>query len=161
MPAREMREPATFPDGEIGVTRSGRTAGQMPSRLSGHAQPSRAIMAGLLMLSMMSIPSMAQTSRLPPVIDAMTAPYSESELGGIGCLAGTLLAGGTVVALAGGGAVVTALQGPLTPLLILEGGAALAFLMSSACYVGQALTPVTMLGWASVTGLLPSPIAGR
>jgi hypothetical protein len=118
-------------------------------------------MAALVIGSLLPVPAMAQTSRLPPVIDAMTAPYSETELAGIGCLAGTVAAGGTVVALAGVGTVATALQGPLSPLLILEAGAALAFLVSSACYVGQALTPVTMLGWSSVTGLLASPTAAR
>jgi hypothetical protein len=117
--------------------------------------------AALLIVSLLPIPSMAQTSRLPPVIDAMTAPYSESELAGAGCLAGTVVAGGTVVALAGVGTVATALQGPLSPLLVLEAGAALAFLVSSACYVGQALTPVTMLGWSKVTDLFVSPTAGR
>jgi hypothetical protein len=118
-------------------------------------------MAVLVIASLSPIPSIAQTSRLPPVIDAMTAPYSESELGGIGCLAGTVVAGGAVVTLAGVGSVATALQGPLTPLLVLEAGAALAFLISSACYVGQALTPATMLGWSSVTGLFALPAAGR
>lgn len=125
------------------------------------AHPYRPIMAALVIASLLPVPSIAQTSRLPPVIDAMTSPYSESELAGIGCLAGTVVAGGTVVALAGVGTVATALQGPLSPLLVLEAGAALAFLVSSACYVGQALTPATMLGWSSVTDLFASPTAGR
>jgi hypothetical protein len=117
--------------------------------------------AALLIVSLLPVPSQAQSSRLPPVLDAMTAPYSETELAGVGCLAGTVVAGGAVVALAGVGTVATALQGPLSPLLVLEAGAALAFLVSSACYVGQALTPVTMLGWSKVTDLLASPAAER
>ena len=124
-------------------------------------RPYRPFLAGLLMVSLLPSPSTAQSSRLPPVIDAMTAPYSDTELAGMGCLAGTVVAGGTVVALAGVGPVATALQGPLSPLLVLEAGAALAFLVSSACYVGQALTPVTMLGWSSLTDMLASPTSGR
>jgi hypothetical protein len=124
-------------------------------------RPYRPIVAALMIAVLLPDLSIAQTSRLPPVIDAMTAPYSESELAGIGCLAGTVVAGGAVVSLAGVGPVTAALQGPLTPLLVLEAGAAFAFLISSACYVGQALTPATMLGWSSVTGLLASPTAGR
>ena len=54
-----------------------------------------------------------------------------------------------------------ALQGPIPPVRVLEGGAALAFLVSSACYVGQALAPVAMLGWTSVTEMLTAPAAGR
>jgi hypothetical protein len=121
----------------------------------------RQSVAALLIVSLLPVPSLAQSSRLPPVLDAMTAPYSETELAGVGCLAGTVVAGGAVVALAGVGTVATALQGPLSPLLVLEAGAALAFLVSSACYVGQALTPVTMLGWSKVTDLLASPAAER
>ncbi len=97
----------------------------------------------------------AQSSRLPPVIDALTSPLSDGELAGIGCLVGTVVAGSAVVALAGGaGQVAAALQGPLPPVRVLEGGAALAFLVSSACYVGQALAPAVMLGWSTVADML-------
>ncbi len=120
-------------------------------------RPLRRMMTGLLAVAIGAIPSRlsAQSSRLPPVIDAMTAPYTENELGGIGCLAGTVVAGGVVMAVAGGGAIMAALQGPISPIRVVEGGAALAFLLSSACYVGQALTPVTMLGWSSIMDALP------
>lgn len=126
-------------------------------------RPLRRMMAGLLALAIGAIPSTlsAQSSRLPPVIDAMTAPYTENELGGIGCLAGTVVAGGVVMAVAGGGAIMAALQGPIPPIRVVEGGAALAFLLSSACYVGQALTPVTMLGWSSIMDALPQASSPR
>lgn len=102
------------------------------------------------------------THRLPPVIDALTAPFSDSELAGIGCLVGTTVASGAVMALAGGpGTVAAALQGPLPPARVLEGGAALAFLVSSACYVGQALTPAVMLGWEAMTDLLTASPPGH
>ena len=114
-----------------------------------------------LALLVLPVPVQAQTQathRLPPVVEALTAPFSDNELAGIGCLVGTTVAGGAVMALAGGpGAVAAALQGPLPPVRVLEGGAALAFLVSSACYVGQALTPVVMLGWDVMTDMLSSP----
>lgn len=116
----------------------------------------------LLLLAAPCLPAQAQPStRLPPVIDALTAPFSDSELAGLGCLVATTVAGGAVVALAGGpGAVAASLQGPFPPVRVLEGGAALAFLVSSACYVGQALAPTVALGWQSLMDLLtPHPTA--
>jgi hypothetical protein len=118
------------------------------------------ILSALVALAV-TLPAQAQTSRLPPVIDAMTAPLSDGELAGVGCLVGTAVAGGAVVALAGGpGTVALALQGPLPPVRVLEGGAALAFLVSSACYVGQALAPVAMLGWSSAADMLARLASG-
>ena len=114
----------------------------------------------LLILSVLSVPltAQAQSNRLPPVIESLTAPFSDGELAAIGCLAGTVVASGAVVVLAGGpAAVAAALQGPVPPVRVLEGGAALAFLVSSACYVGQALAPLAMLGWTSVADRLSSP----
>jgi hypothetical protein len=73
-----------------------------------------------------------------------------------------VVAGSAVVALAGGpGSVALALQGPLPPVRVLEGGAAMAFLVSSACYVGQALAPAAMLGWTSLADLLMPAAPGR
>jgi len=118
----------------------------------------------LVVLSILfsAITAEAQTNRLPPVIDALTAPFSEGELAGIGCLVGTVTATGMVLVLAGGtGSVAQALQGPLPAVRVLEGGAALAFLVSSACYVGQALAPLTLLGWTAVAERLRLPNAGR
>ena len=126
----------------------------------------RAGRAGAVLLALLALPcppARAQaTYRLPPVIDALTAPFSDNELAGMGCLVATTLAGGAVVALAGGpGVVAAALQAPLPPVRLLEGGAALAFLVSSACYVGQALTPLAALGWDAVSDLLTSPPAAH
>ena len=117
----------------------------------------------VLVLAGVAPPAQAQTTgRLPPIIDTLTAPLSDSEMAGIGCLVATTVVGGAVVVLAGGaGAVAAALQGPLPPVRVLEGGAALAFLVSSACYVGQALTPAVALGWSALMDTLTSPAAGR
>jgi hypothetical protein len=127
-------------------------------------QTGRKIWVVLAILSLPCVSGTAQaqtTNRLPPVIDAITAPFSDSELAGLGCLVGTTVASGAVVALAGGpGMVAAALQGPLSPVRVLEGGAALAFLVSSACYVGQALAPVARLGWEGLTDMLATPAAG-
>lgn len=121
----------------------------------------RGVLVALAVLTL-AAPAQAQSSRLPPVIEAMTAPLSDGELAGIGCLVGTVVASSAAVALAGGpGSVALALQGPMPPVRVLEGGAALAFLVSSACYVGQALAPAVMLGWTTVTDLLTPAAAGH
>lgn len=121
--------------------------------------PGRMAVSLLAFATLLCAPLTARSERLPPVIEALTAPLSDSEVAGIGCLVGTALAGGAVVALAGGPrAAALAVQGPLAPAQVLEGGAAMAFLVSSACYVGQALAPVVMLGWSSITDMLtPAP----
>ncbi len=142
------------------MIRSGARWGRREPLFAGGGPVGAGVRATLVALSMLSVPltAQAQTSRLPPVIDALTAPLSDGELAGLGCLVGTVVASGAVVALAGGpGVVVTALQGPLPPVRVLEGGAALAFLVSSACYVGQALAPTVMLGWTTVTDMLTLP----
>jgi len=119
------------------------------------------VIAALLALIGGASPAGAQNAPLPPVIETLTAPISDGEMAGIGCLVGTVAAGGAVVALAGGvGPVAAALQGPLTPLHVLEGGAALAFLVSSSCYVGQALAPLAALGWSTLSEtVIPRPAA--
>ncbi len=146
-----------FPHSSPHLRRSGATRETAVRRV---ACPCR---GGVVALALLFFPSLApaQTSRLPPVIDALTAPLSDGELAGIGCLVGTVLASGTVVALAGGpGSVALALQGPLPPVRVLEGGAAMAFLVSSACYVGQALAPAVMLGWTTLTDMITPAAAG-
>lgn len=153
-----------FPHSSPVMTRSRATSLRQPGAWSGPAPLRRRSHVALLALSMLAVPlaAQAQTSRLPPVIDALTAPLSDGELAGIGCLVGTVVAGGAVVALAGGpGPVALALQGPLPPVRVLEGGAAMAFLVSSACYVGQALAPTVVLGWTTLTDLLARPASGH
>lgn len=111
----------------------------------------------VLALLLAALPARAQTSRLPPAIEAMTAPLSEAELGGIGCLLGVAAGGAAVLALIGPGAAMAALQGPLLAGEVLHGGAALAFLLSSACYIGVAAAPVAAYGWATLGDELLSP----
>lgn len=79
---------------------------------------------------------------------------SESEAGGVGCAVAMVAAGAVTVQLMGGPAAVAALvAGPAVPLYVLEAGAATAFLLSSACYVGQAMTPIGTLAVNSVVAL--------
>ena len=123
----------------------------MPAR--GLRPAAAAFLATAALLSA-PLPALAQSTRLPPMIDEMTARFSENELGGMGCLAGMAVGSAALVALIGGpGATVIALQGPMVAAEVLHGSAALAFVLSSACFVGQATTPLVMLGWNSVAEL--------
>jgi len=113
----------------------------------------------LLLLAPVS--AWAEAARLPPAIEALTAPLSDTELAGAGCLVASSAAAAGVVVLAGGlGPIGSALQGPLSATRVLEGGAALAFLFSSACYIGQALAPVAALSWSSISSAARSAIGG-
>ena len=102
-------------------------------------------------------PAAAQAPRMPPVFDQLSSPFTESEMGGIGCAVASLGAGAGMIGLMGGPAALRAgLQGVLSPRTVLEASAAVAFVFSSACYVGQAMAPVVMLGWANlIDGLTP------
>ncbi len=106
----------------------------------------------------MAAPALAQTPRTPPVFDELASPFTESEIGGLGCFVATVATGVGMTALMGGGsAVVAALGGVTTPRAVLEASAASAFVFSSACYVGQALAPVAMMGFYSVLDGLLAP----
>ena len=102
-------------------------------------------------------PAAAQAPRMPPVFDPLASPFTEGEIGGIGCAVASLGVGAGMLALMGGPAALRAgMQGALTPRTVLEASAALAFVFSSACYVGQALAPVMLLGWTNlIDGLTP------
>jgi hypothetical protein len=124
----------------------------MPAR--GPRSGAAALLAAAALLSA-PLPVLAQSTRLPPMIDEMTARFSENEIGGMGCLAGMALGSATLVVLIGGpGATFVALQGPLLAAEVLHGSAALAFVLSSACFVGQATTPLVLLGWSTLAELV-------
>ena len=95
---------------------------------------------------------------MPPVFDQLASPFTESEIGGIGCAVASLGAGAGMIGRMGGPAVLKAgLQGVLAPRAVLEASAAVAFVFSSACYVGQAMAPVVMLGWTNLLDALTAP----
>jgi len=103
-------------------------------------------------------PAAAQAPRMPPVFDQLASPFTESEVGGIGCAVASAGVGAGMLGLMGGPAALRAgLQGALTPRTVLEASAALAFVFSSACYVGQAMAPVVMLGWTNLLDGLSQP----
>ncbi|MEI8395739.1 MAG: hypothetical protein WCF85_13435 [Rhodospirillaceae bacterium] len=120
-----------------------------------------AFVAGLFALTTLQ-PAQAQTPRMPPVFDQLASPFTETEVGGMGCLVTTAAVGVGMLALMGGPrTMVGAMHGFLTPRAVLEGTAAGAFVFSSACYVGQAVAPLMLL---VATGLfdrfspLPAPV---
>ena len=105
-----------------------------------------------------STPAQAQAPRTPPVLDQLASPFTDSEVGGFGCLASTLATGASMTALMGGPSeLAAALSGILTPRLVLEASAAGAFVFSSACYIGQVLAPVVMLGYTTLFDSLTLP----
>ena len=119
----------------------------------------RSLVSAALMTLLMAWPAAAQAPRSPPVFDDLASPFTEGEIGGIGCGVATLAAGaGIVVAMGGPTGIGTALQSVITPRAVLEAAAASAFVASSACYVGQAMAPLVMLGWLSLLDRLIGPV---
>ncbi len=99
-------------------------------------------------------PVLAQAPRMPPVFDTLASPFTESEIGGIGCAVASAGVGAGMIGMMGGPAALRAgLQVAITPRTVLEASAAVAFVFSSACYVGQAMAPVVAMG---LTALLDS-----
>ncbi len=122
-------------------------------------RPVYSALAAALIALLMTGPAAAQTPRSPSVFDPLATPFTDSEVGGIGCAVATTAAGiGIIAAMGGPAAMAAALQSVLTPRAVLEASAATAFVASSACYVGQAMAPVVMLGWLSVLDALSGPI---
>ena len=103
-------------------------------------------------------PAAAHAPRMPPVFDQLASPFTESEVGGIGCAVASLGAGAGMIGLMGGPAALrVGMQGVLSPRAVLEASAAVAFVFSSACYVGQAMAPVVLLGWMNLFDSFTAP----
>lgn len=125
----------------------------MPKQGRGWRILARLALVGVLALPLAAAP--AGATRLPPTLRALIAPLAGGEDGGKGCLAGVALGGIVLLALAGGpGAVAVALTGPLAAAELVQGGAALAFLGTSACYVGHTTSPVAALSWSGLLAWL-------
>jgi len=125
----------------------------------------RALTAPLCLLALCAPPpAVALDYRLPLVMDELASPFTESEVGGIGCLVASIAVGGAITYLLGGvRSVVTTLATPMPPTRVLEGSAAAAFVFSSACYIGVALAPLAMLTYTSIVdnfayGPAPAPV---
>ncbi len=124
-------------------------------------------LAGILLAANLGLSTTASAeTRLPPVVDQLATPFTESEATGLGCLVASVAAGGAMTYLMGGmGVAMAALSGPLPPVRVVEGSAALAFVFSSACYVGVALSPLVVATYTSVTDWIAlnqvsSPVTG-
>ncbi|HYH37976.1 MAG TPA: hypothetical protein VD860_07120 [Azospirillum sp.] len=76
---------------------------------------------------------------------------TDAEAAGVGCGVGMAVAGAATAYFMGGAALAGGAAGRLLPLHVLEVGAASAFLLSSACYIGQVMTPFGMLMYNSLT----------
>jgi len=122
----------------------------------------RPVILGLVacaLAPLVAVPVAAQTPRMPPVFDQLASPFTDSEIGGIGCAVASGAIGAGMLGLMGGPAGLrAALVGvAITPRAVLEASAAGAFVFSSACYVGQAVAPVVMLGWTTLLDSLTAP----
>jgi len=102
----------------------------------------------------------APTAQSAPVVEYVVDPlleeppntFSDAELGGIGCLvASTAISGGMLYLMGGIGTALTSMTPPIHPAIVLEGSAAVAFVLSSACYIGVALAPVVVSTYGSIS----------
>ncbi|CAK0777916.1 conserved hypothetical protein [Gammaproteobacteria bacterium] len=91
-----------------------------------------------------------------PIIDQLTSPFTDSEIGGLGCLTASVATGGFLAYLMGGiGQLTSGFQGPLPAPRVLEGAAAASFIFSSVCYIGAALAPVAVMTYTSIVDRIP------
>ncbi|MEI6558916.1 MAG: hypothetical protein WCO00_10965 [Rhodospirillaceae bacterium] len=117
-----------------------------------------AVALATALFALSAAPASAQAPRMPPVFDQLASPFTEGEIGGIGCALASVGVGAGMVGLMGGPAALgLSLQGALSPRLVLEASAAVAFVFSSACYIGQAMAPVVLLGWTSLLDSVSAP----
>jgi hypothetical protein len=97
---------------------------------------------------------------IPPMFSRGVPPLSDAESGGLGCLTASVAVGAGVVALMGGPAALAglvAVPGVMTARSVLEASAAGAFVLSSACYIGQVLAPAAMLATSLLLDTLSAP----
>ncbi|KOR30141.1 hypothetical protein TI03_00250 [Achromatium sp. WMS1] len=121
----------------------------------------RAITIALLVC--ISCPVQALSYQPPPIPDELASPFTESEAGGIGCLVVSLAVGSGMVYLLGGVEPIMATLATKLPAgQIIEGSAAIAFVFSSACYIGAVLAPITMATYTAVIdSMVPAPKFNR
>ena len=93
-----------------------------------------------------------------PQHDSLGSLFTESEIGGLGCLGVSAVTGVALWrAMGGGEGVALAVNGIVSPARVLESAAAAAFVFSSTCYIGQALAPLTTTLVASLAEALFGP----
>lgn len=113
------------------------------------------VLAGLLAVAIATADpavAVAQTVTAQAVPTYRTIPlFTDSEAAGIGCGAGMAVAGVATAYFMGGAVLAAGSAGRILPIQVLEIGAASAFLLSSACYIGQVMTPFGTLMFNSLT----------
>ncbi|PWC55502.1 hypothetical protein TSO221_04255 [Azospirillum sp. TSO22-1] len=111
--------------------------------------------AGLLAVALAAanpVVAAAQAVNAQAVPTYRTIPLlTDSEAAGVGCGIGMAVAGAATAYFMGGAALAGGAAGRILPIHVLEIGAATAFLLSSACYVGQVMTPFGTLMYNSLT----------
>ena len=86
-----------------------------------------------------------------PLLDDTPDSTSSADLGGMGCFVATVTVGVGMLYLMGGlSATLASVPSLLPPRAVLEGSAALAFVLSSACYVGVTLAPLAVSTYDSI-----------
>lgn len=124
------------------------------------------LIAPMLILTILATPcnaTTASTAQVPettqvpdyvtdPLLEEVVQPISDAELGGIGCLIASSAVSGSMLYLMGGvGVAFSSMAPPIHPAIVLEGSAAIAFVLSSACYIGVALAPVAVGTYNSIS----------
>lgn len=113
----------------------------------------------ILLSATMAQPCIANTAQTTPTLEYVTDPLleevpnsvSDAELGGIGCLVASTAISGSMLYLMGGVTALASITPPIHPSLVLEGSAAIAFVLSSACYIGVALAPIAVSAYNSIS----------
>jgi len=109
------------------------------------------VLAMALWLLVIPIPVQALSYQPPPIHDELTSPFTETEANGIGCLAVSLGVGSGMVYLLGGVQPIMATLATRLPMWqVIEGSAAIAFVFSSACYIGAVLAPISMATYTAI-----------
>lgn len=93
-----------------------------------------------------------------PLLYEPPVPDSKMDIGSIGCLVGTVATSAGMLYLMGGvGPVLTSISPPLRPAVVLESSAAVAFVLSSVCYLGVTLAPLVLDAYAAIAESVDAP----
>lgn len=117
----------------------------------------RLSLVSLLIFTMTAPSAIAQTAPTmnyppDPLLEEAPSTITDAELGSIGCLVASATVSGSMLYLMGGlGNAFGSLTPPLHPAIVLEGSAAVAFVLSSACYIGVAMAPLAVSTYNSLS----------
>lgn len=129
----------------------------------------RALALVLLVVMMtLTMPcAIAQSSQTPgysedlandPLLYEPIDPGRKADVGGIGCLVGTIgVSAGMIYLMGGIGPTIASMSPPLYPGVVLEGSAAVSFVLSSVCYLGVILAPLAVDAYAVISESVETP----